>query len=101
MLILLNKMDLLPTSAQAPAALTSALPQHGWVVSLALQVGTGEFLVGLAMALEDRCVVPPLINNFICDWCMSDCMLQLNSHAMHAGIIFSKMLMVRMRAPRL
>jgi tRNA modification GTPase len=54
--ILLNKTDLLPTSAQAPTALTSALPQHGWVVSLTSHHGTGDFLVGLATALKDRYV---------------------------------------------
>jgi hypothetical protein len=53
--IILNKTDLLPTSAQAPTALTSALPQHGWAVSLASQAGTGDFLAGLATALKDRC----------------------------------------------
>jgi hypothetical protein len=49
-----NKTDLLLTSAQAPTALTSALPQHGWAVSLASQPGTDGFLAGLATALKDR-----------------------------------------------
>jgi tRNA modification GTPase len=52
--IMLNKTDLLPTSARAPTALTSALPQHGWAVSLALQTDTGDILAGLATALKDR-----------------------------------------------
>jgi hypothetical protein len=54
--ILLNKTDLLPTSAPVPAALASALPQHGWAVSLASRAGTDEFLAGLATALQDRYV---------------------------------------------
>jgi tRNA modification GTPase len=54
--ILLNKTDLLPTSALAPVALASMLPQHGWAVSLASQAGTDEFLAGLATALQDRYV---------------------------------------------
>jgi len=53
-LILLNKMDLLTTSAQAPTALASALPQHSWAVSLTSQYGTGDFLAGLATELKDR-----------------------------------------------
>jgi tRNA modification GTPase len=58
--ILLNKTDLLPTSARAPApALTGALPQHSWAVSLASHAGTGDFLAGLATALTDRCGAPP------------------------------------------
>ena len=52
--ILLNKTDLLPTSASAPAALASALPPHGWAVSLASHAGTDEFLAGLATALQER-----------------------------------------------
>ena len=52
--ILLNKTDLLPTPALAPAALTSALPQHGWSVSLASLAGTDEFLAGLTTALQER-----------------------------------------------
>jgi len=53
-LILLNKTDLLPTSAQTPTALTSALPQLGWAISLTSQHGTSDFLTGLATALKDR-----------------------------------------------
>ncbi|KAI0285095.1 hypothetical protein BGY98DRAFT_1105433 [Russula aff. rugulosa BPL654] len=52
--ILLNKTDLLPTSALAPAALASALPQHGWAVSLASRAGTDDFLKGLTTALQER-----------------------------------------------
>jgi tRNA modification GTPase len=57
--ILLNKTDLLPTSAPAlEEALTTtcALPQHQqrWAVSLATNAGTGDFLSGLATALQDR-----------------------------------------------
>jgi len=52
--VLLNKTDLLPTSALAPAALPTALPQHGWAVSLTSQAGTDDFLAGLAKALQDR-----------------------------------------------
>jgi len=48
--VLLNKTDLLPTSALAP----TALPQHGWAVSLTSQAGTDDFLAGLAKALQDR-----------------------------------------------
>jgi ribosome biogenesis GTPase A len=57
--ILLNKTDLLPTSAPVPTtALTKALqqqPQHTWAVSLASHAGTSDFLAGLAKALQDRC----------------------------------------------
>jgi tRNA modification GTPase len=52
--ILLNKTDLNPTPEQTPTALTRALPQHGWAVSLASQHGTSLFLAGLAAALKDR-----------------------------------------------
>ncbi|KAH9978113.1 tRNA modification GTPase TrmE [Lactifluus volemus] len=58
--VLLNKTDLLlPTSSESSAALAAAVPQYGshgrcWAVSLASQAGTGEFLAGLATALQDR-----------------------------------------------
>jgi len=58
--ILLNKTDLLPTSALVPAratalTTTNALPQHNtWAVSLASHAGTSDFLAGLAKALQDR-----------------------------------------------
>ena len=56
--ILLNKTDLLPTSALVPAtALTNALPQRTWAVSLASHAGTSDFLAGLAKELQDRCGV--------------------------------------------
>ena len=67
--ILLNKTDLLPTSAPVPtAALTKALqrPQHTWAVSLASHAGTGDFLAGLAKALQDRCGVDRRASNRIC-----------------------------------
>ena len=66
--ILLNKTDLLPTSALAPAALASALPQHGWAVSLASHAGTDEFLAGLATALQER-YGDPLVPTLRCLTC--------------------------------
>jgi len=56
MFVLLNKTDLLPTSAQASTALTSTHPWHAdWAVSLTLRAGTSDFLAGLAAtALKDR-----------------------------------------------
>jgi tRNA modification GTPase len=51
--ILLNKIDLLPTSVLTAAL--GALPQSRcWAVSLASQSGTDEFLAGLASELQDR-----------------------------------------------
>ncbi|KAI9466691.1 tRNA modification GTPase TrmE [Lactarius psammicola] len=51
--ILLNKIDLVPTSVLT--ATLSALPQPScWAVSLASQSGTDEFLAGLAKELQNR-----------------------------------------------
>lgn len=51
--ILLNKIDLVPTSVLTAAL--GALPQSNcWAVSLASQSGTDEFLAGLATELQDR-----------------------------------------------
>lgn len=64
--ILLNKTDLLPTSVPVLAtALTNALPQRTWAVSLASHAGTSDFLAGLAKALQDRCGSPPSFHSVI------------------------------------
>ena len=67
--ILLNKTDLLPTSALVPASATAlttnALPQHKtWAASLASHAGTSDFLAGLAKALQDRCGFFPFHTSF-------------------------------------
>ncbi|KAI0301868.1 hypothetical protein B0F90DRAFT_1715971 [Multifurca ochricompacta] len=73
--ILLNKMDLLPTSVLMPTL--TALPQHGcWAVSLASQTGTGEFVAGLATELQDR-------YNLIQDAEGEDTNVPLITHARH------------------
>ncbi len=83
--ILLNKTDLLPSSALAPAVL-AGVTQHGWAVSLASHAGTEEFLGGLAKALQERYGKP---------FSNPNRMIQLNLiHHAHAGTIF-KMLQVR------
>ena len=98
--VLLNKTDLLPTSALVPAtALTNALPQRTWAVSLASHAGTSDFLAGLAKALQDRCGSLPLLPfRDFGDWRASNRICSDLIHMSIAGIIFSKMLTPRTRA---
>jgi hypothetical protein len=51
--ILLKKMDMLPTSAQASTALTRTLSQYNWVASLTLQACMSDFLARLSRTLKD------------------------------------------------
>ena len=70
--ILLNKIDLVPTSVFMAAL--GALPKSNcWAVSLASQSGTDEFLAGLASELQDRYggflnlfSLPPRITIYTC-----------------------------------
>ena len=100
--ILLNKTDLLPTSAPAPAtALTNALPQRTWAVSLASHAGTSDFLGGLAKALQDRCGPSLLPFRVFRDLGTDARPNRICSDLIHipiAGIIFSKTLTARTRA---